>query len=244
MSTETGRWEEADSRAFLEFGDLLVPNREEQLATLVQLVPAAAGEEFALAELAPGGGVLARALLGAFPRMRYLGLDRSEVMLKELRETLAPFGGRVELRRAELDDPALAAALPRPLRAVLSSLAIHHLHGPGKRRLYAGLAGALEPGGALLVADLVEPASSPAREVYARQWDEAVRRRSLEKRGDLAGHDFFVAEEWNYFVHGADDPVDHPSSLADQLRWMEEAGVRTPECFWMNAGHAIFGGYV
>lgn len=239
----TEHWEEADSDRFLEFGDLLVPDREEQIATLVELVPATPDEAFTAVELGPGGGDLARALLAAFPRLRYVGLDASPAMLEHLRMALSPFADRVELRPMELAETGWRAALPAPLRCVVSSLVVHHLDGPGKRTLYADLAKALAPGGGLLIADLVEPATPRSGALYARQWDDAVRRRSLDKRGDLAGHEFFLAARWNYFVYGEDDPIDHPSTLRDQLRWMEEAGLERVECFWLYAGHAIFGGY-
>ena len=29
----------------------------------------------------------------------------------------------------------------------------------------------------------------------------------------------------------------------DQLDWLREAGLSTVDCFWMQAGHAIYGGY-
>jgi tRNA (cmo5U34)-methyltransferase len=246
MTTDAGaeHWEEADSRRFLELGNLLVPGREEQIATLLRLVPADETEAATVVEVCAGGGELAKALLEAFPRLRYVGLDGSEEMLAHLRRVLAPFGERVELRRFELADRGWRAALQAPLRCVLSSLAVHHLSGPEKQRLYADLAARLEPGGGLLIADLVEPESRQARALYARQWDESVRRRSLDQRGDLAGYDFFAAEKWNYFSYGEDDPIDHPSPLREQLRWMSEAGLRSAECFWLRAGHAIFGGYL
>ena len=28
-----------------------------------------------------------------------------------------------------------------------------------------------------------------------------------------------------------------------QLRWLEEAGFSSVDCFWMRAGHAVYGGY-
>jgi hypothetical protein len=58
-------------------------------------------------------------------------------------------------------------------------------------------------------------------------------------------------------VHNANNPrrwteedsevfaeLDQPSRLADQLIWLREGGFRTVDCFWMQAGHAIFGGFV
>jgi hypothetical protein len=36
--------------------------------------------------------------------------------------------------------------------------------------------------------------------------------------------------------------MDKPSRLSDQFRWLEEAGFAEVDVFWMQAGHAIYGG--
>ncbi len=50
-----------------------------------------------------------------------------------------------------------------------------------------------------------------------------------------------MKEEWNYYRFP--DPSDRPSPLIDQLVWLKEAGFEVVDCFWVQAGHAIFGGY-
>jgi hypothetical protein len=37
--------------------------------------------------------------------------------------------------------------------------------------------------------------------------------------------------------------MDKPSTLPEQLRWMEEAGFEEVDVFWARAGHALLGGY-
>src|SRR5216684_3744954 len=90
-------WTETDSQVFIDDGAVFVPGREEQIATLRALIPARADEAFTVAELGAGGGVLARAVLEAFPRARYLALDGSPAMRARLGETLARQGARVEV---------------------------------------------------------------------------------------------------------------------------------------------------
>jgi len=98
------------------------------------------------------------------------------------------------------------------------------------------------PGGALLIADLVKPATAAGAALAARAWDGAVRRRSLEIAGTLGPYETFRAERWNYYADPEPDPIDQPSTLLDQLRWLEEAGLTGVDVHWMKAGHAIFGG--
>jgi tRNA (cmo5U34)-methyltransferase len=241
---EAGRgWTEADSRAFVDDGAVFVPSREEQLATLCALVPARPDEAFTVAELGAGAGVLARAVLEAFPRCRYVALDGSPTMREQLAAMLRSHAARLEVRRFDLASRDWRAALPSPLRCVLASLVVHHLPAAGKRRLFADLARRLEPGGAVLLADVVEPTSAAARETFARQWDDAARAQSLALTGGLEAFQRFQSGGWNFY-RGAPEPYDQPSRVDEQLRWLRAAGFATVDCVWMRAGHAIVGGWL
>jgi len=35
---------------------------------------------------------------------------------------------------------------------------------------------------------------------------------------------------------------DQPSSITEQLRWLEQVGFQAVDVYWMQAGHVIFGG--
>jgi tRNA (cmo5U34)-methyltransferase len=50
-----------------------------------------------------------------------------------------------------------------------------------------------------------------------------------------------VRERWNIYDHP--DPMDKPSTLPEQLRWLEEASFEGSDAFWARAGHALLGGY-
>ncbi len=248
MSDETlptQRWSEDASATFIDTADLFVPARADQIATLVALIPARRDESFTVVELASGDGTLAQAILEAFPACRYLALDGSDVMREALRARLTAYGDRAEVRPFRMEQREWRDALPSPLRCVLTSLCVHHLEGEAKRDLFADVVAHLEPGGALLLADIVEPAAPWLASLYARQYDEIVRQQSLALYGDLRGFERFEAEQWNYFAftYGNPDDIDHPSPLAEQLLWLRDAGYVLVDCFWLRAGHAIFGGY-
>ena len=236
-------WTEDNSAEFLTLDDVAVPMREQQIATLCALIPAERDETFTVVELGAGGGLLAQAALDAFPNCHYHALDGSEVMREQLRETLAPYGDRVTIAAFELADSAWREALPAPLRCVLSSLVVHHLTHEGKRQLFADVAQRLEPGGALLLADLVAPATDRARLLFAEQWDTSAQLQSLALSGDLSLYQQFRDAAWNYYQLTEEDPIDHPSPLSDQLVWLRDAGFAASDCFWMLAGHAIYGGF-
>jgi tRNA (cmo5U34)-methyltransferase len=239
---ETG-WTEADSNAFEGLANIVVPSRQTQIDVLTRLIPAERDEAFAVVELGAGDGTLARAVMEAFPRCRYVALERSEQMRTRLEERLRMYGDRAAVRGFELADLAWRRALPQPLRCVLASLVVHHLSGPDKRRLFADTAVHLERGGALLLADVVQPETDRVQRLFALQWEASARAQSQE-RGDAAEtFSQFIRGGWNHYARDNPDPYDQPSGLFEQLVWLREAGFETVDCFWMHAGHAIFGGY-
>ncbi len=233
-------WQETDSAAFIEQGAVFTPARNEIEAALVALIPAQQDEAFTAVEIGTGAGWLSEAILRAYPNASVIGFDGSPRMRQETAARLAPYGERAEVRPFRLEDDAWLADL-RDIRAFVSCLVIHHLDGAGKRALFAALHARLAPGGALLVADLVAPTSEPARRYAARSWDADVRRQSLELTGSSAAYEEFIATQWNLFDHP--DPVDMPSPLADQLRWLADIGYVGVDAFWVRSGHAVYGGY-
>jgi tRNA (cmo5U34)-methyltransferase len=235
-------WGEDESKVFVEFGRAMVPGREEIEGTLLNLIPAELDEPFLGVEIGTGSGWLSAAVLREFSKAKILGLDGSPEMLKKAAELLGHYAERAELRRFRLEEPSSwADGLPQAVRVFLSSLVFHHLDGSGKRDLFMRLFDRLEPGGALLFADVMEPRTERARRHFAAAWEEEIRRRSVEIHGDGRAHEFFVRERWNIYDHP--DPMDKPSTLLEQLRWMEEAGFEGVDVFWARAGHALLGGY-
>lgn len=239
------QWSEDDSATFLDLAEIFVPGRGEQTNTLLQLIPARTDEHFTVVELASGEGVLAQAILEKFPQCHYIALDGSATMREQLAQKLEQYSNRIEIRPFNLAEQAWRSTLPAPLRCVLSSLCVHHLPDEGKQQLFHDMASQLEPGGALLLADVIEPATRQIADLFARQYDDIIRQQSLTIRGDLSGYEQSLQQRWNYFLHDYHDPesYDQPSRLSDQLVWLKVAGFSVVDCFWMQAGHAIYGGY-
>jgi tRNA (cmo5U34)-methyltransferase len=233
-------WSEENSHTFIDYGRYFVPHRETQLDILCRLVPDQAGS-VTLVELCCGEGLLAEALLRRFPASHLVGFDGSPLMLEKARTRLQPFADhfqpvQFDLAAKDWRSPAIQAT------AILSSLAIHHLTGLEKQSLYADLYSMLAPGGILGVADLILPASRQGASIAADAWDVAVRRQSLELDGNLQAFQAFEEQRWNSFRYSDPDDIDHPSGLIEQLHWLEAAGFQQVDVYWLEAGHAIFGG--
>lgn len=243
MQTEQAAWSEETSASFIAYGRFFNPERERQFEVIGDLTTAAVADEAAplFIELCCGAGDLAAYLLGRFPGARYTAYDGSPAMLAEAARQCAPFRDRLETRQFEIADDSWRHMREQP-RVVVSSLAVHHFDGAGKRKLFGDLHALLAPGGAFILADIMRPTSPAGFAVAAEAYERAVAERSLRERGDLSMLDKLRELKWNYFRHPDDDPIDRPSSVAEHLRWLEEAGFRGVDVFWAVAGHAIVSG--
>jgi len=233
-------WTEDTSAAFRDLAHYAVPERELQTETILSLIPAPAGGALAM-DICCGAGGLTVAMLSRFPGLRVLALDGSESMLDATRTAAGAQADRLETAIIDIADAAWRTP-PEPLHAVVSSLAIHHLDGAGKRQLFADIHAALRPGGVFVMADLVEPVTAAGRTVAGDAWDAETRLRALETDGTLDGYERFVAEDWNYYRLPGPDPVDKPSSVADLLDWLRAAGFEGVDLHWMKAGHVVMSG--
>jgi len=233
-------WDEDSSRTFLDYGRYFVPERERQIGIVGELIPPPPAGAL-LVELCSGEGLLSRALLERFPACRMLALDGSAEMRARTRATCGAAADRLTVAAFELAARDWRA-FAEPPHAIVSSLAIHHLDGGEKRTLFRDMAAALASGGVLVIADIVRPPDARGLAAAAQQWDEAVRARALALDGDLRAFAEFQRLGWNYFRDPDGDPIDKPSSLAEQLAWLAEAGFTGVDAHWLLAGHAIFSG--
>lgn len=231
-------WNESLSRTFLDVGRYYVPDRERQIKLICDLIPARP-ERVRILELCCGEGLLAEALLSRWPAAEITALDGSAEMLARARTRLAPMGSRASTGMFDLG-AADWRKLTAPVDAVVSSLAIHHLDGEQKRQLFADVFRMLSHGGVFVIADLILPDAESALALAADEWDETVRERSLSIDGNMAAYERFRESQENIFRYP--DPMDKPSPLFDQMKWLEQAGFEHVDVFWIKAGHAIFGG--
>ena len=237
---EVEGWGEEDSAVYRALAEVAVPRREEQLATLLCLLPFGGDDAFRIVDLGCGEGVLEYAALAAFPNATALALDGSESMREHASKLLSPFGERADVRPFALESDEWREEL-NGVDCVVSSLVVHHLTDDGKRRLFDEAHQRLNAGGALMLIDCVQPQRSEGVRLYADAYDSISRRQSIERAGDTALFDRFVEEKWNIFRHP--EPSEMLAPLSHQLAWLDDAGFEGVDCFWLNAGYAVFGGY-
>ena len=234
MSDEA--WTEETTELYRDLAQVAVPERERQIGVVTALV-AAAGADGPVLDLCCGEGLMTSAIMEAVPGATVLGYDGSAAMLDEVRRRV-PDPSRLQTRQIDLEATDWRN-FDQPLRAVVSSLAIHHLDGQAKHALFADIRNALAPGGVFVLADVVEVTTGIARQVAADMWDEEIRRRSLDHDGTLRSHEAFRKSGWNHFRTGAMDPIDKPSTLVEHVDWLRAAGFADIDLHWAIAGHVL-----
>lgn len=239
--SERPSWEEQDSQLFIELGELVVPSRDEQARLICDLIPASPNEHFMGVDIGSGEGLLSKAILERYPEAQMTLLDGSDSMLTRAADNLGEYAYQIDLRQFDMFETDWLEELHRRFRCIVSSLAIHHLDEAGKQNLFRNLYDHLVPGGALLIADLVHPPNDQIAEAWANEWDRDVREQSLARTGSLHAFERF-RDGWNHY-RTPDLEFDKPSLLTDQLGWLDGIGFTGVGCYWLRAGHAVYGGY-
>jgi len=237
---ESPGWTEGDSRHFIDYGAWFVPERETQIDTICSVIPPAS-DGAVIVDVCCGEGLLSQTLARRFPRSESHALDGSRTMRASATRKLEATG---VAHRVSVIDLAQRGwrTFDTPVHAFASSLAIHHLDGPAKARLFQDLSAVLAPGGVLVTCDLVEAQREAGRELWSRHWDDGVRERSLALDGDEKTLEFSRDDGWNYYADPDAGPVDMPLTQLDQMLWMADAGLTRIDVHWLRAGHAISSG--
>lgn len=192
--------------------------------TLLEMAPFTPDQPFSCVDLGAGTGLASSLLAAKFPKARFILTDLSDGMLAQARRH---FGHDPRFQYSVMD--YAASALPGPVDLVVSSLSIHHLTDEQKRSLFGKVYAAVNPHGAFLIADLVKAPTPAGQACYEAWWKSAATRAGT------------TPAEWAEAETRRKH--DQPSTLADQLAWLTEAGFTRVDCWMKHYPFAVFGGF-
>ena len=202
-----------------------IPSYDRMLATIVHWLDGSVPAGGLVVDLGAGTGALSAAVLDALPGVRVQLVDIDPNMLEAAAVRCQAHEGRFELRRAFFQDE-----LPR-CDAVVATLALHHVADHAEKRdLYAAIRAALEPGGLVVVGDMLIHDEGAERRGMLRDW-----------YAHMAEHGITEEEADGHFAQWAEE--DHYVSLVEELQLIGAAGFPHPDCFWRDGGLAVYGGF-
>jgi ubiquinone/menaquinone biosynthesis C-methylase UbiE len=189
-----------------------LPHRKKALDVVVDLI----AQEFAddvrdegpyILDLAGGPGTLAARVRQAVPRANVAVLDVDPVLTEIARRA----DDETTVLEADLSQSAWVTAIEHRIDAVVVANALHSFESDRLAALYAEIRTILEPGGALIVAEVMPKAGALVRfpgsdpmGPWQAWWADALTRRELagaaarrRQLADLASADFYPSPEWH-----------------------------------------------
>lgn len=175
-----------------------MPDREERLRIMLDMVEAVVGTSPRVLDLACGTGTITARLLARFPDATSTGVDLDPALLAIAEGTFAQ-DERVTLVTADLKAPDWPARLPYDsYDAVLTATALHWLHREPLAELYGQVAGLVRDGGVFANADHMTDEATPRINAAER-----AQRHARMDRGKRAG-----ALDWaEWWKIAAGDPL-------------------------------------
>lgn len=164
-------------------------------------------------DIGSGTGLFSAFLLEKYPDAHLTLIDLADGMLDVARERFA------EHKNVDyIVGDYTAHSFDEPFDIIISALSIHHLNAAGKEALYKKCYSLLKPGGIFLNADQVKSPFSYTEERFIRLW-----RDEIETSGIGAAELQKAYERQAY---------DDPSTLCEQLEWLENAGFSVIDCVY------------
>lgn len=173
-------------------------------------------------DLGAGTGLLTERIAARYPNARLTLIDISASMLDIAKQRFAG----VEVVEYIVADYSAYPFDNAKYDLIVSSLSIHHLTHPAKRKLFRTVYDLLEEGGAFVNADQVAGRTALIDQTYRRQWEQWIRTSGIS------------AEAADASVERR--KLDINATAGDQLQWLNEAGFREADCVYKYHDFAVF----
>jgi tRNA (cmo5U34)-methyltransferase len=215
-----------------------IPYANDQIAIMLRLLRARNLNIETFIDLGSGSGVLTHAMLREYPNSRGILIDFSEPMLDTARKELNAHAAQLQFVQADLAASDWQNALSKPVDAIVSGFAIHHLPHERKRALYAEIFSQLKSGGAFIN---IEHVASPTPWV-SQQFDELLID-SLYALHQKNNSDKTREQVANEFVYRPDKVANILAPVETQCAWLREIGFTDVDCFFKVFELTVFGGF-
>jgi tRNA (cmo5U34)-methyltransferase len=200
-----------------------LPNYDDLFGTAKKLIPFDPGLPIEVLDLGAGTGLFASHVLEKMPHARFVLIDVADKMLAVARDRFQSCLPQFEFVIADYR----SLQVSHDFDLVISSLSIHHLMDDEKQSLFKTVYGVLRKPGLFINVDQIRGETAFLRELYWNAWLTQVRQREPSETRIQESID----RRRTY---------DHDASLADQLRWLAEAGFVNVDCVYKNFFMGVF----
>jgi tRNA (cmo5U34)-methyltransferase len=199
-----------------------IPQYHEQNAFMMDWLPWGREASIRILDLGAGPGVLSGLLLEKYPQAHLHVLDLAGNMIAAARKNFAAEATRITYQQGDFSTDEFGTGYD----LIVSGLSIHHLPHEAKRSLFQRLFAAINPGGMLLIRDIVQGESDVLTALYEEKWCAYIRSRNADEQAVM--HRYHAE--------------DQPAPLEAQLAWLREAGFAHVGSHWKLLNFAIFSG--
>jgi len=198
----------------------LIPKYDDMHQLVVDSIDFPSDKKFDILDLGIGTGQTALALLKKFPNVEIDGVDISGKMIAQGKERLKDFLNKVNFTEQDIKD----LKAKKEYSACVAVLCVHHLSGKQKQALFKKIFSSLVPNGIFVIGDIIKFDSDIETKKKEGEWKDFL----IKNLGENEGNYWFE----NY------QEEDLPSSIPEQLRWLQEAGFAEAKSLWeyMNYG--------
>ncbi len=172
-----------------------------------------------IADLGAGTGLLTLFIAEAFPNAEIQLIDVSAEMLTLARKRLG------DSDRFEYIEADYAKADLGKYDAIVSALSIHHLDAEQKQALFSKAKNSLTKGGVFINGDQIAGETPEQNDEIYTRW------RTLAREAGATDADFAAAADRMR--------EDKPSSVRDQLAWLEKSGFASAESVFEDSMFAV-----
>jgi len=170
-------------------------------------------------DIGAGTGLLTNFLMTKFPNASYILIDIADEMLNVARQRFQRLSN-VSYITSDYKD----FVEPSGYDIIVSTLSIHHLTDLEKKKLYLGIFKSLKKGGVFVNGDQFLARTPETEQWHQSLWKGKIENTSLTEQEKQAAYERMK--------------LDIPSTVDDNLKWMEEAGFANVDLFYK---YLVFG---
>jgi tRNA (cmo5U34)-methyltransferase len=223
MDTTKERFEKL-SKEYDEKITKIIPYYHELVKALINSIPFNKQDKIKILDLGCGTGTITKKIKERFPNSYITSLDLVEDMIEIAKIKLKDYEN-IEFVVGDFS----TFDFDNEYDAIVSSLAIHHIkEDSGKIDLFKKIFNSLKENGVFYNSDVLLGNSK-----FSQNINTEIFKNILKKN--------FNEEEIKEFEKNA-KAIDYPSTLIDQLKWLEEVGFKDIDITLKYYGHGVYGG--